>query len=294
MVTFYRRLPKFDYLSPNTLDEVLDLIAGRKRSEFILYAGGTDVIPKLKRRLIDTPKMLVDLKKISDLDYIVYDQEKGVKIGALASVRTTAISPIVKEHFPILSQAAGSIASPQIQNRATIVGNICMAVPSADSAPALLVLKARVLCVSLRGERIIPIEEFFTGPNQTILMGDEIVKEIQIDNMPKGNKGTYIKLSPRKRMDLAVVGVGVVILHEDDICREIRIALGAVAPTPIRAKRAEEKLSGERLTKERVEQCAQIAAEESKPIDDHRASAYYRKAMIRILVKKAIQETLYS
>ena len=292
MVTFYRRLPKFDYTSPDNFQDVLNLITGKKANEFKLYAGGTDVIPKLKKRLIATPEILIDLKRIKGLDYIEYDSKKGLRIGALASARSVATSAVVNEQFPILSQAAGSIAAWQIQNRATLVGNICNAVPSADSAPALLTLEASVLCMNANGERVVPITEFFAGPNQSILKDDEIVKEIQIPNLPSGSKGKYIKLSTRKKMDLAVVGVAVVIVPSDGICKELRIGLGAVAPTPLRAKEAEKKLLGQNLTDELIEQCSQLAAEESKPIDDHRASAHYRKAMVSVLVKRAIHQAI--
>jgi len=292
MVTFYRRLPKFDYTSPDNFQDVLNLITGKKANEFKLYAGGTDVIPKLKKRLIATPEILIDLKRIKGLDYIEYDSKKGLRIGALASVRSVATSAVINEHFSILSQAAGSIAAWQIQNRATVVGNICNAVPSADSAPALLTLEAGVLCVNANGERVVPLTEFFAGPNQTILKDDEIVKEIQIPNLPSGSKGKYLKLSTRKKMDLAVVGVAVVIVPSDGICKELRIGLGAVAPTPLRAKEAEKKLLGQNLTDELIEQCSQLAGDESKPIDDHRASAHYRKAMVSVLVKRAIHQAI--
>jgi CO/xanthine dehydrogenase FAD-binding subunit len=290
MVTFYNRLPKFDYTSPDNLQDVLNLIAGKKANEFKLYAGGTDLIPKLKNRLIPTPEILIDLKRIKGLDYVGYDSKTGLRIGALASVRSVATSDFVKEHFPILSQAASNIAAWQIQNRATIVGNICSAVPSADSAPALLTLEANVLCVNVKGERVVPLTEFFVGPNLTVLKEDEIVKEIQIPKLSPDSKGKYIKLSPRKKIDLAVVGVAVVIVPDDGICREIRIGLGAVAPTPLRAKKAEKILLGQNLSDELIEQCSKSAADESKPIDDHRASAYYRKAMVRVLVKRAIHQ----
>lgn len=292
MVTFHRRLPRFDYLAPDKLKEVLSLIAEKEQDEFLLYAGGTDVIPKLKRRLIKRPKVLIDLKRISDLDYISYDTEKGLKIGALATVASVSNSPIARKCFPVLSLAANSIAATQIQNRATVVGNICNAVPSADSAPALLTLKASLVCVSIRGERVIPLEEFFIGPNQSVLKKDEIVKEIRIPNLPKHSKSTYIKLSPRKKMDLAVVGVAVVVLPENGICKDIRIGLGAVAPTPIRARKAEEGLMGRELNRETIKHCSETAADESRPIDDHRASAYYRKAMVRVLVQRAIGKIL--
>ncbi|MGD8984910.1 MAG: xanthine dehydrogenase family protein subunit M [Desulfobacteraceae bacterium] len=292
MVTFYRRLPKFDYIKPKSIDEALDLLGENSNGDVKVYAGGTDVIPRLKSRLMQTPKVLIDLKGIPGLDYIEYDDKEGLRIGALATISSVAHSVQVREKFGILSQAAGSIASTQVQNRGTIVGNICNAVPSADSAPALLCLGAKLSCVSSRGERLIDIEDFFTGPNQTALNMDELVKEIRIPNMPLQSKGVYIKLSPRSRMDLAVVGVGSVVVQDNGLIQEVRIALGAVAPTPMRAKRAEDVLKGEKVRAKTVLKAAETASAESEPIDDHRASAEYRKMMVEALVKRAINNTL--
>ncbi len=292
MVTFYRRLPKFDYIKPKSIDEALGLLGENDHGDVKVYAGGTDVIPRLKSRLIQTPKFLVDLKGLSEWDYIQYDEREGLRIGALASISSVAHSVHVREHFGILSQAAGSIASTQVQNRGTIVGNICNAVPSADSAPALLCLGAKLSCVSRRGERIIDIEDFFAGPNQTVLNPDELVKEIRISNMPPQSKGVYIKLSPRSRMDLAVVGVGAMVAQDNGRIQDVRIALGAVAPTPMRAKRAEDVLKGEKVLGETVMKAAETASAESKPIDDHRASAEYRRMMVQALVRRAINNTL--
>lgn len=292
MVTFYRRLPKFDYIKPKSMDEALDLLGESNNRDVKVYAGGTDVIPRLKSRLIQTPRVLIDLKGIPDLDYIEHNEKDGLRIGALATISSVAHSPLVKENFWMLSQSAGSIASTQVQNRGTIVGNICNAVPSADSAPALLCLGAKLSCASSRGERTIDIEDFFTGPNQTALNPDELVKEIRIPNMPFQGKGTYIKLSPRSRMDLAVVGVGAMIVQDKGLIQDVRIALGAVAPTPMRAKRAEDVLKGEKVHAKTVLKAAETASAESKPIDDHRASAEYRKMMVEALVKRAINNTL--
>jgi CO/xanthine dehydrogenase FAD-binding subunit len=291
MVTFYRRLPKFDYIRPKGMDEALDLLAEANNGDVKVYAGGTDVIPRLKSRLIQTPKVLIDLKGIPELDYIQYDEKDGLRIGALATISSVAHSPQVREDFGILSQAAGSIASTQVQNRGTIVGNICNAVPSADSAPALLCLGAKLSCVNRGGERIIDMEDFFTGPNQTALNPDELVKEIRIPSMPLQGKGVYIKLSPRRRMDLAVVGVGVMVVQDKGLIQEVRIALGAVAPTPMRAKKAEDVLRGQEARDDTVVKAAETASAESEPIDDHRASAEYRRMMVKALVKRAINNT---
>jgi len=292
MVTFYRRLPKFDYVRPESIDEALSILGDKRKGKFKVYAGGTDVFPKLKSRAIKAPELLVDLNGIRGLGYIRYDKKRGLRIGALATIYSVAHSATVEERFPILSQAARMIASTQVQNRGTIAGNICSAVPSADSAPALLVLGAKLLCVSNKGGRTIEIEAFFKGPEKTALRSNELLKEIQVPDMPGNSNGVYIKLSPRSRMDLAVVGVAAIVGVEEGIFKEIRIGLGAVAPSPIRAKKAEAVLYGERVDQGAIMRAARVASEESRPIDDHRASAQYRRMMVEVLVKRAIHGAL--
>ncbi len=287
MATFYRRLPRFDYLSPQTMDEVLSLLS-RYKGRAKLIAGGTDLVPKLKRRAIKAPAYIIDLKGIQGLDYIKYDEVNGLSIGALATIHSIETSAIVREKYNILSQAAESMASPQVRHRATVAGNVCNAVPSADMAPALLTLEAKVKVLSRRGERIINIGDFFTGPSETELSNDEILTEIQIPNLPRGARVKYLKLSPRQAMDLAVVGVAALLIPEDGICRDIRIALGAVSPTPMRAKAAEEILRGKKLDIDLVDKAAGACAAGCRPISDHRASAEYRMEMVKVLAKQAI------
>lgn len=292
MVTFYRRLPKFDYTKPKSIGEALELLGGNSNGKYKVFAGGTDVIGKLKGRLIEVPEVLVDLKGISGLDYIEYDKQFGLRIGALATISSVANSAIVKERFPMLAQGANAIASTQVQNRGTIAGNICNAVPSADSAPALLCLGARILTANKKGERTIGIDGFFAGPNKTTLKPDEILKEIQVPSMPERGRGEYIKLSPRSRMDLAVVGVGAMVVSKNGVFEDVRLGLGAVSPTPIRARKAEAKLIGAKVDDETIGRAAKSASEECRPIDDHRASAEYRRMMVEVLVKRAIHRCL--
>jgi CO/xanthine dehydrogenase FAD-binding subunit len=292
MVTFYRRMPRFDYVKPANLGETLGLLQSRNDGKVRVFAGGTDMIPKLKRRLMKAPEVLVDLKGVSDLRFLVYEQGRGLRIGALATIFEVAHAPFVKEGFSMLSQAANAIASTQVQNRGTIVGNICNAVPSADSAPALLCLGAKVVCVSGGAEREVRIEDFFTGPNKTVLGLGELVKEIRVPKMPEGSKGVYLKLSPRSKMDLAVVGVGVRVVRDGGMFKDVKIGLGAVAPTPMRATKAEGILIGAKVSDEVIERAAKMASEESKPIDDHRASAAYRRMMVEVLVRRAIHRCL--
>jgi len=278
-------------LAPETIDEALSLLFQYKGRAKVI-AGGTDVVPKLKRREIRAPEYIIDLKGISGLDYIKYDADSGLSLGALVTIHAVETSPTIREKFSVLAQAAQSMASPQVRNRGTIAGNICNAVPSADSAPALLTLEARLKLIGQKGERMVEIEDFFTGPNQTALTDEEILQEIQIPSLPPHAKGIYLKLTPRRAMDLAIAGVAVVVIPEDGVCTDIRIALGAVAPTPIRAKGAEGILRGQRFTEEVIEKAAQTAAEESQPIDDHRASGEYRREMVKVLTRRAINQAI--
>jgi carbon-monoxide dehydrogenase medium subunit len=293
MVTFYRRLPQFDYVRPNSMKEALDILARGGNGTCRVYAGGTDLIPRLKGRIVDPPKILVDLKGIPDLDYVDYDAQNGLRIGALASIRSVATSGVVKEKYPLLSQAAGRIASIQIQNRGTLAGNLCNGLPSADAAPSLLCLGAQLLCVRKQGERRIKMEDFHEGPGETALNADELLQEIRVPPMPENSRGVYIKLSPRSRMDLAVVGVATLIASENGRMKDVRIGLGAVSPRPMRAQGAEALLTGVPADdNEAITQAARMASQESRPISDHRGSAEYRRMMVEVLVRRAIHLVL--
>ncbi|MGO9121415.1 MAG: FAD binding domain-containing protein [Desulfomonilaceae bacterium] len=286
-----RRLPEIECLFPRTVHEALSMLESRNESARLI-AGGTDIINKLKRRNI-IAKYIVDLKGIADLNFIQNDAQ-GLRIGAVTTLSDILESQLVRERYPILTDAVSVMASPQIRNTASMVGNLCNAVPSADSAPPLIVLQAALKVVSCKEERAVRVEDFFTGPGQTVLAPGELVKEILIPPPEIPGAGTYLKHQLRSEMDLAVVGVGVYLTLDEEktVCTEARIALGAVAPMPIRARRAEEVLKGERLDGELIETAARIASEESKPIDDIRSSAEYRKEIVQVLTKRAIQQCL--
>ena len=281
-----------DYLKPAGLPEMLDVLEESRHGRCLAYAGGTDVIPRLKARLINPPEVLVDLKGIRELDFISYDENFGLRIGALATISSVVANGSVRGKYPALFEGARSIASTHIQNRATLIGNICSAVPSADSAPALLCFGAKVICLSKGRERLMDLDQFLLGPNTTSLQPGEIVKEIQVPPVTADMGGAYLKLSPRSRMDLAVVGVAAVVRKDHGAFGDVRIGLGAVAPTPMRATKAEQRLRGEMISEAVILEAAKLAARESKPIDDHRASAAYRRMMVEVLVKRAIQQAL--
>lgn len=286
-----RRLPEIECLIPRTMDEALSMLDGHKGSARVL-AGGTDIINKLKRRNV-IAKYIVDVKGIGDLNFIENDPE-GLRIGAVTTLRDILESPFVRERYPILTDAVSVMASTQIRNMATMVGNLCNAAPSADSAPPLIALQAKLKVVDRKKERVIPVEDFFVGPGETVLAPSELVKEIVIPPPAIPGAGIYLKHQLRSEMDLAVVGVGVYLTldAEKTMCKEARIALGAVAPIPMRARKAEAVLKGNILDNDLIETAARTASEESKPIDDIRSSAEHRKTIVRVLTKKAIHEGL--
>lgn len=283
-------LPKFEYAAPKSLKEANRFIE-EIGEEAKLMAGGTDVIVAMKEKQL-SPKYIIDLKDIAALDYLEYDPTSGLKIGALTKLRTIEHSSLVKQKFPAVAKAAGYVASTQVRAKATMAGNICNASPSADTAPILIVLDAVVTAESNQGKREIKMEDFFAGAKKTTLEKNEIVTEIRIPNMEQGQSSAYIKHAVRKAMDLAIVGVAVSLTLKENRCTAVKIALGAVAATPIRAVKAEGLLQGKVITEELLEEAAQTAAKECTPISDVRASAEYRQDMVRVFTKRAIQEAL--
>lgn len=286
-----RRLPEIDCLFPKTVQEVLSMLEKHNGSTRVM-SGGTDIIIKLKRRLLSA-RRIIDLRGIADLDFIRQDP-RGLRIGAVTTMSSVLESPVVCGDYPIITDALSVLASPQIRNVASMVGNLCNAVPSADCAPPLISLSAELKLASRDAKRTVPVEDFFTGPGTTVLAPGEIVTEIFIPSPPLPGAGAYLKHQIRAEMDLAVAGVGVYICvdEKNSICTDARIALGAVAPVPMRAVKAEDILNGKKLDERLIEKSARVAAEESKPIDDIRGSAEYRRAIVEVLTKRAIRKCL--
>jgi CO/xanthine dehydrogenase FAD-binding subunit len=280
-------LPKFEYFAPKTMEEACSLLA-KYKGEARVLAGGTDLLVQMKNREV-IPRYLINIKDIPNLDYIRYDDKEGLRIGALTPIEALKTSILIRRRFGILSQAAAVLGTVQIRNRGTIAGNLCNASPAAETAPALITLAAKARIVGVAGERAVALEDFFVGPGQTVLQAGEILTEIQVPNLPPRSGGAYLKHSI-KRMDIAIVGVGVVITLNGEVCNDIKIALGAVASTPIRAKKAEEIIRGQGLDSELMERAAQIASEESRPIDDIHSYAQYRKQMVKVLAKEAMKQ----
>ena len=289
---FIRRLPSFEYHAPASIQEALECLcqcAGKAK----VLAGGTDLLVSMKKRE-QVPEHLINLKGIKGLNAIRYDEKQGLAIGGLATVGDIERSQIVKEKFTALWDAVNVMAAPQVRNLGTIGGNLCSAVPSADTAPPLITLGASVRLLGTNGERSVPVEFFFKGPGESVLKADEILVEVLVPNPPENSGGAYFKLMRRNAMDLALVGAAVFLRINKDkkVCQEARIALGAVAPTPMRAPKAEQVLLGRAVNEETAKEAGNTARLEAKPISDIRASEAYRRDMVGVLTKRAIMAAL--
>jgi carbon-monoxide dehydrogenase medium subunit len=276
----------FEYFEPQTLDEAVALLDRYPRQASLL-AGGTDLLVEIKENL-RTPDYVINIKKIQGLDALTYDDTNGLTIGSLTTVRAVETSPVIIDKYAGLAQAASELGSIQVRNRATIAGNICRASPSADTLPSLIADEATVKLYGPGGERILPMGAFFTGPGQTQKSANEILLEIGVPPPAPHTGKAYIKHGRRKAMELATVGVGVTLTLDGHICREVRIVLGAVAPTPMRAHEAEAILRGNIIGEAAIEAAAVLAMAESRPISDVRSSAAYRRKMVHIQTRRAI------
>ncbi|MBE3115352.1 MAG: xanthine dehydrogenase family protein subunit M [Actinobacteria bacterium] len=284
-----RKIKDFEYFKPSTLSEAISLLA-QHRGRAKILAGGTDLLIQMKQKNL-TPEYLIDIKNISELDYIKHDEEESLKIGALVTHSSIVNSTIIQEKFDLLMEASLAVGSVQTRNKGTVVGNICNASPSADTPPVLIALDSRLKLISTIGERIVKIKDFFISPFKNILLENELVAEIQIPNLPVHNGGSYLWLPKITAVDETLVGVGVLIAVDDLIhktCIMARIGLGSVAPTPIRAKMTEEFLKGKRVEDVIFRQAAEIAANEVSP----RSRAEYRREMVKVLVKRALGKAL--
>jgi len=279
-------MKRFEYHEPASLEEASRLLAELGATAQVL-AGGTDLLVEIREHLRPVTHV-VNIKRIPGLRDFACDDAQGLRVGALITAREVETSPQVARLFPNLVSAVSQLGSIQVRNRATVVGNICRASPSADTLPPLIADGARLSVFNGNGERSIALEEFFTGPGRTVLRPGEIVTGISVPPPGAHSGRAYIKHGRRKAMELATVGVAVTLEREAGHCREIRIALGAVAPTPIRAREAEALLRGEAFTPERVAAVAEAAMTESTPISNVRASAEYRREMVGVLTRRAI------
>ena len=280
-----RLLPKFDYFSPSSLGETFKLLKNYK-GRVKLLAGGTDLLVKMKKRTVSAD-VIVDLNKISELAFIELVDDY-LHIGGLTRLAVIGKASIVQERVPALAEAVNVLASPQIRNRATIAGNLCNASPAADTAPPLLALDASVKLQSADGERIVPLSQFFLGPEQTVTKPDELLTEVIIP-LQEG-ASAFIKLGKRKAFTLSVASAAAFARVNNGKFEEVRVALGAVAPIPMRSRKVEDGLKGKDVNEENIKKAAQWVKEECRPITDVRASAEYRTEMSYVLTKRVLKK----
>ena len=282
---------KFDwYFEPTTVEQCVGLLQ-EYGSDAKLLAGGTDLVVKLRNRLLKI-KTMISLDGIPELAR-VYTTDNGLFIGAMARLMDLSKSKQLNGYQDVVKKGAGHVSSMQVRNVATIGGNACNCSPCADTAPPLYVCDASVHVVGPEGKRIVPVEQFFVGPGKTLLKSDEMVTGFELPDLGDGNGTSYFKYSIRGDTDISIISVGVRLkVGANNVVEEARIALGSVAPTPLRVTSVETSLVGKVLTPELIAQAAEGASEACKPITDARGTAGYRKEMVRVWTRQALTEAL--
>ena len=306
----------FEYHKPHAIAEAIDLMVSLENAKFI--AGGTDVMVLIRQKKL-APAHLISLRNISDLSSIDIGDggiEGGLQIGGGVTHSDIVVNEFIQKRYSALNDATCKIGSRQIRNVATVGGNICNAAPSADTACPLLVLDANVTIAGPKGERQVPIDDFFLGPNRVALAQGELVKGFHMPPFEQNTGSAYIKHTRRQAMDLPIIGIAVRVTikiggseigckdafctidnisnilrrleDEQLLCEDVRIAMGVVAPRPMRARKAEAALTGKVISETLFEEIAEIAASEAQPRDSIRGEAWYRREMVKVLTQRAI------
>jgi CO/xanthine dehydrogenase FAD-binding subunit len=277
----------FDYRAPTSIDEAIALINeanGRARP----IAGGTDLLVQLRRRLFDVD-LVIDVKQIPELNALAFDPATGLIVGAAVPCARICEHLQVSSHYPCLVDAASIIGGTAIQQRATVGGNLCNAAPSGDTIPALIVLDAACVIAGPAGARTVPVRAFCTAPGQTVLRRGEILASIHLPPPTPGSGAHYLRFIPRHEMDIAVVGVGAWVVLQEGRISDARIALGAVAPTPLSVDDAAAALIGRGPSEDAYADAARQAQEAACPIDDVRGSIAQRRHLVGVLTKRALR-----
>ena len=281
---------RFHLALPRSIEDCLKLLAERG-PEAKLVAGGTDLLPQMKNGLVK-PTAVIDLSGVADLRVLRREDGAGLRVGASVAAREIELDPYTRSAYPALAESGALVGSVQIRNLATVGGNLCNAAPSADMAPPLMALEAEAIIAGPRGRRRVPMADFFTGVRRTVLAPDELLVELIVPAPGPRSGGQYLRHTPRRELDIAVVGVASQVTLSDGVCRKARIALAAVAPTPIRATAAERALEGQPLTAQQIARAAQLAVEAARPISDQRGSADFRRHLVGVLTRRTLTAAL--
>jgi CO/xanthine dehydrogenase FAD-binding subunit len=279
-------LHAFSYEAPTTVADAVKLLAAGGSNARVL-CGGTDLLIQM-RNAVRKPLVLVDVKLIPEMRQISYDAKTGLRLGAAVPCIEIEESEVMHKHYPGLTEGAHLIGSLQIQSRASIGGNLCNASPAADTSPSLLALGATARIAGPKGTREVAVENFFTGPGANVLQPGELVVEILIPAPAAHSSDRYIRMIPRNEMDIAIVGAGVSVTLDGDKVKAARIALAAVAPTPLLVPKAAESLIGKKLDEKTATRAGELASEAASPIDDMRGTAEYRKHVTGVLTRRAL------
>ena len=276
-------MTSYDYYQPESLGEAFRLKKDHPKTLYI--SGGTDLMVRIKKNEL-RPQALISLRSIPALSGI--ENGKRIRIGAMTSISDLIKNPWMHEKYPVLIQAAHAMGNVQIRNVATIGGNLCNGSPAADMAPPLLVLEAKVKLQSDKKSRELPLDNFFLGPGETLLSSGEILSDILLDPTQPNTRALFLKKG-RTRMDLALASVAALIRTEGSQCLKARVAVGSVAPAPMRLTEVEALLEGEELSHELLDEARELAYRCVSPISDVRCSADYRRHLVGILVKRALK-----
>ena len=282
---------RFEYLEARTLRQAIRMLQQHGQQARIV-AGSTDFLVRWRAGFWH-PDYVVNIQHVPGLSRVAYSARNGLRLGALVTIQTLEQHRAIRRHYPALAAAAASFAGVQVRNLATVGGNICNASPSGDTLPALLVYGAECRLSGPDGNRQVPLEQLFTGPGQTVLAQDEVLTEITLPPPSRNTGSLYIKHSPRGAMDIATVGVAsAVTVDGSGVCTDARIALGAVAPTPLRAYAAEDMLKGRQLDQELLQAAVDQAVSQASPIDDVRGTARYRREMVGVLTRRTLERAV--
>src|SRR5262245_59190065 len=279
---------KFDYHEPRTLKKAFDLME-RHGEDARVIAGGTSLIIMMRQRLL-MPKVVISLARIPKLDRITYNKD-GLQIGAGARHRDIELSAVVQKHYPLLEETFRKVAQPRIRNMGTVGGNLAGGDPLTDPGASLIALDAEVTLSTSKSERRLPLDKFFIDYYQTALEPGELLTEIHVPP-PQRSGWCHIKFTPRSIEDFATVGVAITMEAKNGMCEDVRMGLNSVAPTIVRASKAEEVLRGRPITDAALREMGEIAATEVDPMDDNRGSTEYKREMVKVLVRRAATEAL--
>jgi carbon-monoxide dehydrogenase medium subunit len=277
---------RFDLVLPNSLEDCMKILAERGDRAKLL-AGGTDLLPQMKNGVIK-PSLVVDLSGVARVHQIHGGNGQGLRIGAAVTARELEVSTAVRGAYVAIAESGALVGSLQVRNLATLGGNLCNAAPSADMAPPLVALDAEAVIVGPKGERRVPIAQFFTGVRKTVLAPNEMLVELAVPSPGAHSGGQYLRHTPRRELDIAVVGVASQLTLENGRCVKARIALASVAPTPVRATAAERALEGQTVTPELIERAANLAVDAAQPINDQRGSIEFRRHLVRVLTRRTL------